>query len=143
MKKLGASLFFAVALAACGGHKEYMRAEPVQTADVNVTPMQVWTGGGKLWVRVNVANASQGTLTVVRDAMTVHLGNGMSIGRSAGSTSTHNPYVIPPGASHAVYAEFEEQGFKWEDVPGVQVDFTNAITKDGQAVAVPPLVVAR
>jgi hypothetical protein len=143
MKTVLYALFFAVALAACGGPKEYMRAETVTTADVRILPIQVWTGGGKLWVRVTVVNSSPSTILVIRDAVRVHLPNGAVLGRATGSTSLHNPYSIPPGGAHAVYVEFEAQGFDWQDVGSAQVDFVNAIMKDGQPIAVPAMGVTR
>ena len=133
----------AAALAGCGGGKIVLRAQPVDSADVRVTPMEVYVGGKKLWVRVSVQNNSKGTLIVQRDAMTAHLPNGQTLTRAMGSYTLHEPYVLPPGAMHPVYVEFEEQGFKWKDMPTAQIDFTGAITRDGQPVPVPAFVVGQ
>jgi hypothetical protein len=144
MSKIAYALPFALALSlssvACGGHKEYLHAQAVISPDITVTPLQIWIGGKKLWVRVNVQNSSRGTVIVNRDAMTAHLANGQTLSRASGSYTQHEPYVIMPGSFHPVYVEFEEQGFKWRDIGGVQIDFTNAVMKDGQPLAVPPLV---
>ncbi len=103
----------AAALAGCGGEKIVLHAQPLDSADIHVQPLDVYVNGKKLWVRVQVTNASKGTLMVQRDAMTAHLPNGQTINRAMGTYGTHDPYVILPGAMHLVYVEFEEQGFKW------------------------------
>ena len=134
---------FALSLSsvACGGHKEYLHAQTVTSPEVVVTPIEIWIGGKKLWVRVNVQNNTKGTLVVNRDAMTAHLASGQTVNRASGTYTQHGPTMIPAGSFHPVYVEFQEEGFSWHDVGGAQIDFTNAIMKDGQPVAVPPLVV--
>lgn len=143
MNRLVYASVLAAALAGCGGGKIPLRAQTVDSADVHVTPMEVYIGGKKLWVRITVQNLSKGTLIVQRDAMTAHLPNGQTLTRAMGSYTMHEPYVLPPGAMHPVYVEFEEQGFKWKDMPSAQIDFTGAVTRDGQPVAVPPFTVGR
>ena len=144
MSRIAYALPFALALSlssvACGGHKEYLHAQAVTSPDITVTPLEIWIGGKKLWVRLNVANNSKGTVIVNRDAVTAHLANGQTVARASGTYTQHEPYVIMPGSFHPVYVEFSEQGFNWHAVGAVQIDFTNAIMKDGQPVAVPPVV---
>jgi hypothetical protein len=133
-----------LSLAACPGEKIVLHAQPLASADVQVSPLELYVDGEKLWVRVLVTNTSQGTITVQRDAMTAHLPNGTVIPRAMGTFgSVHTPYVLPPGGVHPVYVEFAAQGFDWKDVPTAQIDFTGAVTRDGQAVQVPPFVVAQ
>jgi hypothetical protein len=129
-------------LTGCGGHKEYMHAQAVTSPDITVQPLEIWIGGKKLWVRVNVQNNSKSVVVVNRDAMTAHLGNGRTVGRAMGSYTQHEPYNIMPGSFHPVYVEFSQEGFNWHEVGPVQIDFTGAVLKDGAPVAVPPLVAA-
>ncbi len=143
MNKLIYASILAATVAGCGGGKIILHAQPVDSPDIHVTPLDVYVGGKKLWVRLQVTNASQGTLILQRDAMTAHLPNGQTLTRAMGTYGMHEPYVLPPGAMHLVYVEFEEQGFKWKDIPSAQVDFAGAITKNGQPVVVPPFLVAR
>jgi hypothetical protein len=140
--------FAVVATAACGGEKVYLRMQNVDTADVHVVPTEIMISGAKLWVKIMVTNGSQGTLLLQRDQITCHVPNGMTLTRAVGTWghaygAGYAPYILPPGAMHPVYIEFEEQGFKWKDMPSAQIDFNTAITKDGQPVAVPPFTVSR
>ncbi len=134
------ALSFPLAAAGCS-HKEYLAAQAIATPDVTVTPLEIWIGGKKLWVRLSVQNNAKSAIIVNRDAMTAHLANGQTVTRASGAYTQHEPYVIVPGSAHPVFVEFEEQGFAWRDVGGAQIDFTNAITKDSQPVSVPLLVV--
>jgi hypothetical protein len=130
-------------IAGCGGEKIVMHAQPLDSPDLHVTPTELRVGGTKLWVKLMVQNVGQGTLILQRDAMVAHLPNGQTVPRAMGSWGTHEPYVITPGAVHPVYVEFDQQGFKWADVPSVQIDFNSAITKDGKPLTVPAFVVTR
>ena len=147
MRMIALALPVVVALSfssfACGGHKEYLHAQTVTSPDVVVTPIEIWIGGKKLWVRFSVQNNSKGILVVNRDAMTAHLANGQTVNRASGTYTQHGPTMIAPGSFHPVYVEFQEEGFSWHDVGGAQIDLTNAVMRDGQPVAVPPLVVVR
>ena len=126
---------------------------PVDSADVHVTPTEIVYSGKKLWIKIMVQNNSKGTLMIQRDQMVAHLPNGQTLSRAVGTGGvgwgygyaydTHAPYVLPPGAMHPVNVEFEEQGFKWKEIPSAQIDFGGAITRDGQPVVVPPFVVSR
>jgi len=129
-------VLLATLLIACGGGKTYMRAQTVQSAGVLVQPTDVWIGGHKLWVRVDLANQGPAPLIVNRDAIVARLPNGQTVPRAVGRTTVHNEYMIPPGASHAVWVEFEEAGFDWHAVPQVTIDFTPAVMRAGQPVPV-------
>jgi hypothetical protein len=132
-----------------------LHMQPVDTADVHIVPTEVMFSGKKLWVKLIVTNNSKGTIIIQRDQMTAHLPSGQTLTRAMGTYAggwgyaygagytTHEPYVMPPGSMHPVYVEFEEQGFKWRDIPSAQVDFAGAITRDGQPVSVPAFVVSR
>jgi hypothetical protein len=150
MTKLVYSIALAFALVACGGSKIILRMQPIDTADVNVTPTELMISGKKLWVKLQVQNRSTGTLLIQRDQIVAHLPNGQTLTRAIGSMGwgygvydAHVPYVLPPGAIHPIYVEYEEQGFKWKDQPSAQIDFGAAITRDGQPVTVPQFIVSR
>ena len=151
MNKLFCVLILAVALAGCGGGKIILHMQgPVASNDIHVTPTELMVSGKKLWVKLQVQNASGGTLIIQRDAIVAHLPNGQTLTRAMGSGAwgygygayAHEPYVLPPGAIHPVYVEFEEQGFKWKEMPSAQLDFAGAITRDGQPVVIPPFIVS-
>lgn len=126
-------LLAAIALLACT--KSYLHAETAQAEGVVVQPMQVWIGGQKLWVRVNVANEGSEPILVDRDRVVARLPSGQTVSRAVGRTSLHGAYVVPPHTSHLVYVEFEELGFDWETVPRVTIDFTNAVTRGDQHIS--------
>lgn len=128
------ALFATVMLFTCT--KSYLHAETAQAEQVVVQPLQVWIGGHKLWVRVNVANEGSEEILVDRDRVVARLPSGQTVGRSVGSTSLHGAYVIPPHASHLVYVEFEETGFDWDTVPQTIIDFTPAITRGNSHISV-------
>jgi hypothetical protein len=131
---------FALALFIAGcASKEYLHAAAVATPDVTVTPLQIWIGGKKLWVRVNVQNNGKSMIAVNRDAMVAHTAAGQTVSRAIGTYTQHEPYNILPGSFHPVYVEFEEAGFHWREVGTVQVDFADSILRDGQPVSVPML----
>jgi hypothetical protein len=143
MNRLLFALVVPMALAGCGGEKIVLHAQPLTGPDIGVTPTELRVGGKKLWVKLMVQNNSDGTLILQRDAMTAHLPNGQTLNRAMGSWGTHEPYVITPHAVHPVFIEFDEQGFKWGDVPSVQLDFSNAVTKDGKPLTIAPFLITR
>jgi hypothetical protein len=156
MNKLVSAVILSLALAGCGGGKIILHMQgPVASADIHVTPTELMINGKKLWVKLQVQNAGPGTLLLQRDQIVVHLPNGQTLTRAIGTYgggwgygygagyASHEPYVIPSGAIHPVYVEFEEQGFKWKEMPSAQIDFAGAITRDGQPVTIPPFVVSQ
>jgi hypothetical protein len=154
MSKLFYSIPLALGLVACGGGKIVLRMQPqpLATADVRVTPTELEISGKKLWVKLQVQNLSTGTILIQRDQIIAHLPSGQTLTRAIGTGGwgygygvydAHMPYALPPGAIHPVYVEYEEQGFKWKEMPSAQIDFGAAITRDGQPVAVPPFIVSR
>jgi hypothetical protein len=142
-------LTLALWLAACGGEKITLHMQgAVQSNDIRVTPTELVVSGKKLWIKLIVQNATAGTLLIQRDQIVAHLPNGMTLTRAIGSGAwgyvpSHEPYVVPPGAMHPVYFEYDEQGFKWKDIGSVQIDFGGAITNNGQPVVVPPFVISQ
>jgi hypothetical protein len=108
-------------------------------------------------VKLMVMNTTNGPLMVQRDQIFARLPNGQSLTRAVGSgaygygwgygynveSALHLPYYLPPGAMHPVHVEFEEQGFKWDDVPSLWIDFGGAVTRNGEVVRVPPFVLTR
>jgi hypothetical protein len=152
MNKLAFVLPVALTLAGCGGGKVVMHMAPVNSADVNVSPTELVVSGKKLWLKLMVQNNSKGTLMIQRDQIVAHLPNGQTLSRAVATGGwgygyavydTHAPYVLPPGAMHPVNVEYEEQGFKWKEIPSAQIDFAGAVTRDGQPVTVPPFVVSQ
>lgn len=125
---------------ACGGGKSMWLAQG-PTGPVTIQPDSVWARGHKLWVRTNVINGTNQPIVVDRDQIIARLPNGAVLHRAQGTYTQHMPYMIPPGAGHAVYVEFAEEGFDWRDMPNAQIDFSTAITTNGQPLVIPPLVV--
>jgi hypothetical protein len=156
MKRFVQASALVVTLSACGGEKAVLHMQPVATADVRVTPTELKISGKKLWIKLMVSNSSSGVLMIQRDQIVAHIPGGQTLTRAMGTYggygwgygygaeyASHQPYVLPPGAMHPVYVEFEQQGFKWEDIPSAQIDFAGAVTRDGQIVPVPAFVVSR
>ncbi|HEY2366113.1 MAG TPA: hypothetical protein VGH87_07005 [Polyangiaceae bacterium] len=141
MLKLISALVLSSVLFACGGGKHFWAAQPV-SGPVTVQPEEVWAHGGKLWVRVVLVNGTAAPIVVDRDQMVARLPNGAIVHRAQGTYTQHTPYEIPPGASHPVYVEFPAEGWDWRDVPGAQIDFSAAVTSNGQPMPVPVLTVA-
>lgn len=141
MKRL--ALAFSLSLvAACGPGKEMLQAQPLDAGGIKVMPEQVYVDDDKLFVRVTVLNGTQQMITVMRDQIDAKLPDGNVIHRSQGSFSTHQPYMIPPGGAHAVYVDFQAQGFDWRLVPSVQIDFSNGVLTNGNPTPMPPFVVS-
>jgi len=126
------ALFSLIGLLACSKH--YFHANSVEYEGVTVQPMEIWTGGSKLWVRAMVTNSGTQPILVNRDAIVARLPSGMVVGRATGKTSVHDVYFIPAGMSHPVYIEFREAGFDWDSVGEASIDFSAGVTRDGQHV---------
>ena len=127
---------------ACGGGKRYWVAQAAP-GPITIQPEQVWVAHGKLWVRTNVVNGTNQPIMINRDSIVARLPNGAVVPRAAGSATIHAPYLIPPGASHAVYVEFYGGELDWDTVPTAQIDFSSGVTMNGQPIAVPPLTVSK
>jgi hypothetical protein len=135
-----------------------LHGQPVDSARIRVSPTEVGLSGAKLSVKLVVENSSETTLVIRPDQIVVRLSTGQVVTRAAGKPYgegiwgsyyggggwvTHDPDVLPPGTRRAVDVEYEELGFVWADFPSVQVDFDGAVTRDGQPVVLPALVVSR
>ena len=105
MLRLLAVFVLASLLSACGGGKHFWAAQPVN-GPVSIQPEEVWVHHSKLWVRTNVVNGTDQPIMIDRDQIVARLPNGAMVHRASGSATVHAPYVVPPGASHAVYVEF-------------------------------------
>ena len=127
------AMLVVVGMIACG--KTYLHAAAAQNEGVTVQPMQVWIGGHKLWVRVNVVNEGSEPIVVDRDAVVARLPDGQAVGRSVGRTSLHGTYFIPPQSSHPVFVEFEETDFDWDRVGRATIDFTPGLRRGTQPIA--------
>lgn len=141
MLKLLSAFALASFLFACGGGKHFWAAQPIN-GPVTVQPEEVWAHGGKLWVRVVVVNGTSAPIVVDRDQVIARLPNGAVAHRAQGTYTQHVPYMIPPGASHPVYVEFPAEAWDWHDVPSAQIDFSAAVTSNGQPIQMPALTVA-
>lgn len=95
-----------LATPACLGAKETWQAQTITSADVRVSPVEVYRRKDRLYVRVTYTNLSAETVTVDRDAMTLQLANGRVIPRSLGTTTTHTVYTVPPNGAHAIFVDF-------------------------------------
>lgn len=113
-------------------HHSFMHADSVSYEGVSLQPNEVWISGHKLWVRATVINTGTQPIQVDRDAVLARLPSGPVVGRAMGVTTVHAPYVILGGMSHPVYVEFHESGFDWDHVQQATIDFTGAITREGQ-----------
>ncbi len=131
-KSVTLALVAALAVTTLGCAREYLHASSVAYEGVSVEPSQVWISGHKLWVRAVVINSGTQPIQVSRDAMIARVPSGQVVSRALGTTTVHDVYFIPGGAAHAVYVEFHEAGFDWNTVPQATIDFSNAITRDGQ-----------
>jgi hypothetical protein len=134
-------LVSSLTLACGGGGKHFWSAQPV-SGPITIQPQEIWAHGGKLWVRTMVTNGTQAPINIDRDQVVARLPNGAVAHRAAGAYTLHAPYMVPPGGVHEVYVEFGAEAGPWRDVPSAQIDFSAAITSNGQPVQVPPLTVA-
>ena len=123
-------------------HSQVWHSQPIATQYVRIEPTSVMASGERLFVETMLYNTSPETLLVDRDSVTLSLADGRTLARSSGTTSLHQPYVVPPNAAHKVYVDFRAEGFQWRDVSAAQVNFTGALTIRGQIVAVPPMYVS-
>jgi hypothetical protein len=133
------SLLALLALPGCSKH--YFHADVAQYEGVTVQPMEIWTSGHKLWVRVMVTNSGTQPILVNRDAIVARLPSGQVVGRAMGTTTIHNTYVVPTGMSQKVYVEFPEAGFIWDMIPQATIDFSAGMTREGQPLPVRLVVV--
>ncbi|MFO0678376.1 MAG: hypothetical protein U0169_17700 [Polyangiaceae bacterium] len=133
---------FVPALSGCG-KKAMWRTFPAQGELVSISPMQAYVQGKRLYVRVTVVNRSNEPVTIIRDAVRVVLPDARVIGRSTGSSSTHNPYYVPSGGAQQVYVDFMAEGFNWNEVGLANVDFSQAILVRGAMINVEPVRVER
>lgn len=140
MKRLGLAILLAAAAPAmtgCMGSKHAWAAQPVATEETRVIPQEIYRRKNRLFVRVTFTNLSQSYLTVDRDAVTLQLDSGRILGRSAGMTSLHKPYELPPNASHSIYVDFKDDDID-EDRAAANVIWTGAIFDGARQIQVPP-----
>lgn len=135
---LVAFLAFTPVVAGCGGGKQPWSVAAAQGGGVTIEPVDGFVRGQKLWIRTNVVNGGNAPIIVDRDAVKCILPNGMAIPRASGSATVHTPYVIPPGGMHAVYVEFEGD---FLGIPSAAIDFSQAITVNGQPIGAPQVAV--
>lgn len=125
-----------LATPACLGAKENWQAQTITSADVRVSPVEVYRRKDRLFVRVTYTNLSPETVTVDRDAMTLQLANGRVIPRSLGSTTTHTVYTVPPNGAHAVFVDFRDGELETEHAATVL--WNDAVHAGARKIDVPP-----
>jgi len=119
----------------CMGSKHAWRAQPIATEEVRVVPQEVYRRKNRLFVRATFYNLGSSWLTVDRDAVSCQLENGHVLARSAGTTTLHKPYSIPPGGVHSVYVDFKSEDI--EDVGAAHVFWTGAVYDGARQVMIP------
>src|SRR5688572_11875407 len=111
MKRLFTALLLAaLALGGCLGSKQSWTAQPVATAEVRISPQEVYRRKDRLFVRVTFTNLTRENITVDRDGISLQLEGGRVLERSSGTTTLHHPYNLPPNAAHAIYVDFRDDG---------------------------------
>jgi hypothetical protein len=136
MRSLLVLLALSLATPACLGAKESWQAQTITSADVRVSPVEVYRRKDRLFVRVTYTNLSPETVTVDRDAMALQLPDGRVIPRSLGSTSTHTVYSVPPNGAHAIFVDFRDEGLEKEH--SATVLWKGAVHAGTREVEVPP-----
>lgn len=133
-------VFFPVALAmgACGHAHVAWLAQPVVAGGIQIQANDAYSDNRRLYVRAMVFNNGPVPIQVNRDAVVAMLPDGRPVARGSGMTSTHQIYTIMPGQSHAAFVDFPGEGFNWRDMPGAQVNWSNAITINGSPIQLPP-----
>jgi hypothetical protein len=132
---LGAALIGASLTSAACSSRQPWTITPAQSGGVSIIPVSAYFRGGKLWARANLLNGTGKPIVIDRDAITCVLQSGAIIGRASGSATIHTPYDVQPGGSHAVYVEFEGDFFR--GASSATVDFSRAVTVDGQTIGAP------
>ena len=128
--------------ASCGGGRIPWRAAPIQGSGIMVTPTETYVQGHLLNVRTTFMNQGPLPITVNRDAVQLIMPDGRVVARSSGTYTQHTPYVIMPGMSHAVWVDFRAEGWRWQELPGAQVNWGPAVSVNGQPVAIGPMALA-
>src|SRR3954471_24337045 len=139
MKRSLAVILMAVAvlLGGCLGSKQNWSAQPVATAEVRISPQEVYRRKNRVFVRVTLTNLTHENITVDRDGVSLDLGGGRVLGRSSGMTTQHHPYTVPPNGAHSVYVDFMDDGID-EGTAGANVVWRGAVFAGARELAIPP-----
>lgn len=139
MKRPLAIIFLLVTLAVggCLGSKQTWSAQPVATAEVRITPQEVYRRKDRLFVRVTVTNLTQENITVDRDAISLQLEGGRVLERSSGMTTQHHPYTLAPSAAHSIYVDFKDDGID-EATSAANVIWKGSAFAGARELAIPP-----
>jgi hypothetical protein len=139
------ALAFALTLAAasvvsmgCHRHQMIWHGQPVSSPVVRIQPTSVIAESDRLWVQTIVYNVGTETVWVERDAITLTLADGQTLP----VRGHHTGYTLAPHASHKVYVDFESEEFDWRKLPSAQVNWTGAVSIQGQIVGLPPMFVS-
>ncbi len=125
------------------GGRQLWTAAPLQGPGIIVQPTSVYATGRLLNVRTTFVNQGPVPIMVNRDAVQLVLPDGRMVARAAGTYTQHAPYLILPGASRPVWVDFRAEGWSWHDLPGAQVNWSPAVSVNGQPVAMPPMPLSR
>jgi hypothetical protein len=121
----------------CLGAKQTWSAQPVSTAEVRITPQEVYRRKDRLFVRATVTNLTNENITIDRDGISLQLEGGPLLGRSTGMTTLHNVYTLPPNAAHSVYVDFRDELID-ESTAGASVVWRGAVHAGRRELAIPP-----
>lgn len=132
-----ALLVLTLTLGGCLGAKEGWSAQPIATAEVRITPQEVYRRKDRLFVRVTFTNLTQENVTVDRDGISLQLDGGVLLARSSGTTTQHHPYTVPPNGAHAVYVDFRDEAID-EALGGANVVWKGAVFAGKREIVIPP-----
>ncbi len=124
-------------LTGCLGAKQSWSAQPVATAEVRISPQEVYRRKDRLFVRVTFTNLTGENMTVDRDGISLQLEGGPLLGRSSGMTTLHKPYNVAPNQAHSIYVDFKDDGID-EATSAANVIWKGAVFAGAREVAVPP-----
>jgi hypothetical protein len=136
-----ALLVLAAAFAGCVGSRQTWTAQPVLAPGIAIQPVQAYRRGRLLFVQTMFVNQTGAPMVVDRDGAVLMMPSGAVLRRSVGTFTQHRPYMIPSGASQAVNVDFRAEGFDWDQVGSVQVNWSGAVSVNGAPVVLPPMVV--
>ena len=140
MKRLLAFILLAslaVVVGGCLGSKQAWTAQPVATAEVRISPQEVYRRKDRLFVRVTFTNLTKENVTVDRDGISLQLEGGRILGRSSGMTTLHHPYNVPPNAAHSIYVDFKDEEID-EATTSANILWKGAVFAGAREIAIPP-----
>jgi hypothetical protein len=103
-----ALVLLALAFASSGCVRVGLFAPPTTLGGVlQVRTFDAYARGDKVWVKTYVTNVSPQPIMVDRDGWSLKLPGNLVLPRASGTTTQHRPYMLPPGAGHEVFVDFQ------------------------------------